>query len=143
MGLAGAATLEQLQERAIVCRAASFARRAHTRRVIQQTRWLIASSRALLDGRGRLLRGGVDERPPDDVIRARLRELIEGGVLPRAKSQRLWAGPSRDGHSCIACELSIARGDTEFELTTVAGVVVFLHRHCVELWTQDAGGPKA
>jgi hypothetical protein len=142
MGQAGAPTLERLQETAIACRAASFARRAHTRRVIQQTRWLIASSRALLDGRGRLLRGGVDERPPDDVIRARLRALVEDGVLPRGESRRLWAGPSRDGHSCLACELSIACGETEFELTTVAGVVVFLHRHCVELWTQDARGSE-
>jgi hypothetical protein len=142
MGRAGGATLEQRQERAIACWAASFARRAHTHRVIQQTRWLVASSRALLDGPGRLLRGGVDERPPDVVIRARLRALIEGDVLPRAGPQRLWAGPSRDGHSCIACELSIAHGETEFELTTVAGVVVFLHRHCVELWAQDARGSR-
>jgi hypothetical protein len=141
MALAGGATLEQWQASAIVCQAVAFARRAHTRRVIERTRWLVASSRALLDGRGRLLRGGVDERPPDDVIRARLRSLIDNGVLPRAESRRLWAGPSRDGHSCIGCGLSIARGETEFELTTVAGVPVFLHRHCVELWTQDGGGP--
>jgi hypothetical protein len=140
MGPAGGAPLEQHQERAMVCRAASFARRVRTRRMIQQTRWLVASSRALLDGRVRLLRGGVDERPPDDVIRARLRALIEGGVLPRAGSQRLWAGPSRDGHACIACELSIAHGQIEFELTTLAGGLVFLHRHCVELWTRDGGG---
>jgi hypothetical protein len=140
MGLAGRATLEQWQASAIACQAVAFARRAHTRRVIQQTRWLIASSRVLLDGRCRLLRGGVDERPPDDVIRARLRALTDGGVLPPPRSQRLWAGPSLDGHSCVGCEQSIARGDIEFELTTLTGALVFLHRHCAELWAQDPGG---
>jgi hypothetical protein len=138
MTMAVNATLAQRLDSAIVLTAASVARRALTRRVIARSRWLIASSRVVLAGRRPRLQGGVDQLPPDAVTRTRLRTLIAGGVLPRAGSQRLWAGPSADGHSCVGCGASIARGETEFELTTLAGTAAFLHRRCMELWMQEA-----
>jgi len=73
----------------------------------------------------------------ESVIRERLRALIEDGVLPRVRPTRVWAGPCREDHRCVACGATIAAGETEFDLVLPAGVKLFLHPGCINLWPRE------
>jgi ferredoxin len=67
-------------------------------------------------------------------IRERLRTVIEEGVLPRVRPNRVWAGACREAHSCAACGVTIDVGETEYDLVIAAGVKLFLHPRCMKLW---------
>jgi hypothetical protein len=86
----------------------------------------------------------LSPHPPRSLeadIRDRLRTLIGGGVLTRTGSERVFAGPCRHDHTCIACAGPIARGDIEFEVDGPAAVLYF-HRRCADLWTSEAERTK-
>jgi hypothetical protein len=79
------------------------------------------------------------ERIADESsVRERLHALINGGVLPRVRPNRIWAGACREAHPCAACGSTISEGETEFDLLTPAGVMIFLHPRCINLWPDEA-----
>jgi len=69
----------------------------------------------------------------ESTVRERMRTLIQDGVLPPVRPTRVWARPSREPQSCIACGSAIAARETEFEIATGAGLI-FLHVRCMNLW---------
>jgi hypothetical protein len=81
-----------------------------------------------------LIRGGVDKLPDEASVRERLRIIVEGGVLRRVQPSRVWAGRCSETHRCVACSTAIEVGETEFDLILSAGVKVFFHPRCMNLW---------
>jgi hypothetical protein len=110
---------------------------ARGRSSVDASRWLLTSSRAVLDRPRPPFRGGSD--PPFDVaaVRERLRLLVTSGVLPHFHSGRLWAGRCRVEHACTICSTKIVVGQIELEMTSPTGVVIFLHRRCVDFWVSQ------
>jgi hypothetical protein len=117
---------------------------------VGSSRWLLTSSRAVLDRPRPPFKGGGD--PPFDevAVRQRLQLLVGSGVLPHFHSGRLWAGRARVEHACTICSMKIVVGEIELELTSPTGVVIFLHRRCFDFWVgqpveldSDLGQPRA
>jgi hypothetical protein len=104
---------------------------------VQHSRWLITSSRAVLDRPRPLLRGGSDEDAVARRTTARLRALITIGVLPRTGPRMLWAAPCRGVQDCLACQDPLAPGELEFGITDGLGRRAVLHRRCLELWLRE------
>jgi len=72
------------------------------------------------------------------ALRARARERIEQGRLPRAKAFRTWGGRG-SGLRCDLCEAAITTEEPEFELQldlTPSGEPVRFHRLCHALWNE-------
>jgi hypothetical protein len=82
--------------------------------------------------------GGGDPLPDEATVRERLIALIDGGVLQRDKPRRIWAGPCREAHPCTACGITIYERETEFDILTPAGVMIFFHPRCMNLWPDEA-----
>jgi hypothetical protein len=99
--------------------------------------WLALYARALRRRQVRWIRGGADLREglPEAGIRARLRSLIDEGVLPRAEPRQAWSWTSPGSRRCTACGLSVVKGELEYELTTAAapGILRF-HLQCFRLY---------
>ena len=81
---------------------------------------------------------GGDPLPDESAIRERFRTLVDGGVLPRGRPHRVWARPCREAHSCAACDITIAMGETEIDIVLPAGVKLLFHPRCMNLWPADA-----
>jgi hypothetical protein len=110
---------------------------------IARSRWLLTSSRAVLDRPRPPFRGGGD--PPLDwaAVRARVRMLIDASLLPKIFAGQAWAGPCESRHECAVCRIVIEVGEVEYELP-LGGVQVFVHRRCfVLLQTIGSGGEPA
>ena len=85
------------------------------------------------------IRGGGELPLSEDVVLERLRGLIQSRVLPLTRPRRVWAGPCREEHACMACDTIIGVGETEVDLVLAyAAVKVFFHPRCMNLWP-DAG----
>lgn len=97
---------------------------------------LMAEARVILELR-RPIRGGADSDVAESDIRTRLRVLIGGGALPRIELNQVWAGRCGAAHACTACGQAIGVGETEFEVTTPAEVVLFLHCRCFYIWMRE------
>ena len=82
--------------------------------------------------------GGGESRPSEAAVLERLRSLVENRVLPLTRPTRVWAGPCREEHACIACRTIIRVGDTEFDIVLASAQKVFFHPRCLNLWP-DAG----
>jgi hypothetical protein len=83
--------------------------------------------------------GGSDNRDipiSEAAIRAQLRGLLEGGILPRGAPKTVVAGQSEGRRRCTGCSVHFQRGDVEYEIITDQIVSLVLHRRCIELWTQ-------
>jgi hypothetical protein len=76
----------------------------------------------------------------ESTIRERLRALFEDGVLPRTQPTRLRGGLCFEAHPCIACGDVIFKGQVELEVSTPAGVLVFLHARCGGIWGREGAG---
>jgi hypothetical protein len=81
---------------------------------------------------------GGERIADESTVRERLHILIDGGVLPRVRPNRIWAGPCREAHPCTACGRTIPERETEFDVLTPAGVMIFLHPRCINLWPDKA-----
>ena len=111
----------------------------------QASEWRIAASRATLDRPRPTFSGGAgDPLPEEMLIQARLRRLIQGGVLPADVPSLMWFGPCLEAnHQCAACDGLIHHHDTEFEWEHPDGPR-FFHRRCVEVWRlEDVRRPDA
>jgi hypothetical protein len=77
-----------------------------------------------------------DPEESSEALRARARERISRGRLPRVKAARTWGGLG-SGLSCDLCDMVILATQPEFEvqidLAAPAEVVRF-HRHCHTVW---------
>jgi hypothetical protein len=69
------------------------------------------------------------------AIRARIRTMVETGVLPCDEPQLTWAGKSGGTH-CAACGQQISPPEFEFEVD-VAGTTLRLHQLCHQLWLEE------
>jgi hypothetical protein len=104
---------------------------------VEHSRWLITSSRAVLDRPRPVLRGGSDEDAVARRTTARLRALITIGVLPRTGPRMLWATRCRGVQVCLVCHDPIVPGELEFEIRYGLGRRAVLHRGCLELWLRE------
>jgi hypothetical protein len=143
-------SIEDRMERAAARWTDAVTRVNHATVTVQASGWRVVSSRAVLDWGRRPISGGSD--PPFDevAVRQRLRLLVGSGVLPHFHSGRLWAGRARVEHACTICSMKIVVGEIELELTSPAGVVIFVHRRCFDFWVgqpvemgSDLGQPRA
>jgi hypothetical protein len=138
MVLAHDAALAALIARTASRRADCLARFARGSRSMESAQWLITSSRAILE-RGRpVFRGGGPDTISEPIIRQRLRTLIAAGVLTPSGVGCLWEWTCHHRHPCSGCGAGIVPGEIEVELSTRGGVVLFLHRRCLELWAEEA-----
>jgi len=72
----------------------------------------------------------------DNDLRARARQLIGAGSLPRAKAARTWGGLG-SGLLCTLCNQPILKTEPEFELqfdTSSTTPAIRFHRECHSLW---------
>jgi hypothetical protein len=135
-------TLEERYTRALVLKSAVVSAKARASALRTQSRWIIDSSRALLSRPRPVFRGSSDDPSAEDVasIRARLRTLIEGGVLPALAPSPMWAGVCRESRTCIACGRAIKVDEVEMEWTGPAEVTVVFHGRCVYLYRAMSDG---
>jgi hypothetical protein len=86
----------------------------------------------------------------DNVLREKVREVIQAGPLPNRPPRRMWGGPGV-GADCTMCNMSIQRDELELEIEYVrdgnADTVDKYHVHvrCFATWErerklEDAGG---
>ncbi|MGH6691011.1 MAG: hypothetical protein ACREF4_10070 [Gammaproteobacteria bacterium] len=69
------------------------------------------------------------------TIRARIRTMVETGVLPCDEPEKTWAGKGGGIH-CAACGELIALTEVEFEVD-VKGTTLRLHRLCHVWWLEE------
>jgi hypothetical protein len=142
MGAEVSTSIEERFARAAGRWANAVARQHRARRRVENSRWLLISSRAVIERPRPLIRGGGasgDEAAA--LVRERLLALIAGGVLPRIPPGRLWVGPARHVHACAVCGVPIQKGETEAEFIAT-DVTLFLDRACLRLWSQAADGEE-
>ena len=71
-----------------------------------------------------------------ELIRAMIRLKLKSGLLPKAASGRVWAGPGAN-EVCSACDETITRQDTLYEWEVDGGSKMTMHIACYELWNQE------
>jgi hypothetical protein len=67
---------------------------------LQQSQWLLVSSRAVLDRPRPAFRGGIDAVPDEPFLQRRLRDLLRMGILPAIHLSLGSAGPCRVRRDC-------------------------------------------
>ena len=75
----------------------------------------------------------------DGVDIERLREKLRSGALPQSRAGHTWVGPG-SARPCVACDLVIARDDTEVECDDPAGRPLRFHRECFDAWEVERNG---
>ena len=81
------------------------------RTTVARSRWLLTSSRAVLDRPRPPFRGGADSQPDEATVRRRVGHLIDVGFLPLLSFGRLGVGPCRAPHDCTVCGGGIKIGE--------------------------------
>lgn len=79
---------------------------------------------------------------PEHAIRERLGTLIQAGALPSEVPTSVVAVTSATGLGCTGCGTPMEREQLQFQVTTLAGVILHLHRRCLELWVSECPGDK-
>jgi hypothetical protein len=143
MGAEVSTSIEERFARAAGRWANAVARQHRARLQVENSRWLLTSSRAVIERPRPLSRGGGAAGVDDAAtVRERLRAFIASGVLPpRIPPGRLWVGPSRHVHACAVCGVTIRKGETEAEFIA-RDVTLFLDRSCLRLWSQAEDGEE-
>ncbi len=131
------ASVEERVGRAATRRLRSLAHCSRSLSVLDRSEWLLALTKVVLT-RQRLIRGGGETPPNKAAVLERLRGLVQRGVLPLTRPARVWAGPCRETHACIACGTIIGMGEMEFDVVLASAIKVFFHPKCLNLWP-DAG----
>jgi hypothetical protein len=88
----------------------------------------------VLDRSRPAIHGGQDPVGSPANIRTRLLGLIDRGALPAVMPRRMFIGPCRETHPCIACGMDITTGAQEFEWTNPGNLILFFHRRCAEIY---------
>jgi hypothetical protein len=71
-----------------------------------------------------------------EVIRARIRTMLETGELPCDDTERTLGGRGL-GRRCSACGEEISADELEFKVDLASGHTLRLHRRCHELWIEE------
>lgn len=71
----------------------------------------------------------------EQILRKRVRRMIELDEIPCDEPDGLWAGHGV-GERCAVCQQLIPLTTVEYEVN-VGGRVLRLHRECYELWHQE------
>jgi hypothetical protein len=71
----------------------------------------------------------------EQVLRKRIRRMIDLDEVPCDEPEELWAGRGA-GERCAVCQEPIPGTTLEYEVD-VAGRSLRLHRQCYELWRQE------
>jgi hypothetical protein len=127
-------TLEERAANAAARWATGVARQTRGRLTVDRSRWLLASSRAVLDRSRPPIHGGQDPAASPASIRTRLLGLIDRGPLPAVMPRRMFIGPCRETHPCTVCGTDIGTGAQEFEWTNPGNLIVFFHRRCADIY---------
>src|SRR5215510_10231621 len=130
------ATIDERTISATVRWAGAVAAQARKHILMNQTSWLVNSSRATLERRRPPIcgGGGTPVEVSRLVIQARLVALIDGGVLPATAPARLFVGRCLEAHACTACDVDIYPEEPEFEWTNAGNQVLYFHRRCAEIY---------
>ncbi len=51
----------------------------------------------------------------EQLVRAKVREVLKAGKLPNRRPDRTWGGPGV-GAPCTVCDLPVTKGELEFEI---------------------------
>ena len=127
-------TLEERAASAAARWAACVARRTRSRLAVDRSRWLMTSSRAVLDRSRPPIQGAQDPAASQANVRTRLLGLIDRGALPAVVPRRMFIGPCRETHPCTACGMDITMGAQEFEWTNPGNLILFFHRRCADIY---------
>ena len=71
-----------------------------------------------------------------EVIRQRIRHMLESGEIPCTESDKVWAGRGSGSH-CAACTEPIAVTEVEFEVDLPSGPRLRLHPACHAIWREE------
>ena len=83
----------------------------------------------------------------DDVLREKVRNVIQAGTLPNRPPRRMWGGPGV-GADCTMCNLAIQRDELELEIEFAQGdngdAVDKYHVHilCFAAWERERRKPE-
>ena len=120
-----------------------------SRALVAASRELIAGSRALMARSRRRaaasrtltrpLCGGTDSSNPVTPIglRARIRQMIDSGCLPRLTGSRAWLGQGH-GDVCPLCALVITTAHWEREVEAAPLGEVRTHAVCFRMWFEES-----
>ena len=81
-----------------------------------------------------LQRGGMIA---EDTVRARLRALLDAGVLPRRVPRKLVGGRSEGRGQCGICDVHFKSGYIEYEVDIGQAPMPLVDRRCLELWAEE------
>ena len=107
----------------------SKARCLENRRLLADSRFLVASSRRLLNPAW-VIAGASDGIDLHVTVRER---LVSGWLFPAP--HKVWAGKGT-GHICVICGTSIAPSEIENEV--VGPTTVWAHLPCYSIWHQES-----
>src|SRR5688572_15833420 len=88
-------------------------------------------------------RGSGESGAQEDVLQARVRQLLAEGELPREPANQIIAGFG-DGAVCRLCERPVSTADVAYELTfgtDAAARKVIMHYGCFILWDTERVAP--
>jgi hypothetical protein len=87
-----------------------------------------------------------DPSPRDqNILRAKARDRIECGLLPRTKAARTWGGRG-SGLACSLCDAPILDSEPEMELEyeeASPNAVLRFHLQCQSIWEVERQEPQA
>jgi hypothetical protein len=140
-------TIEERQTRAAVRWDRAVAAANRVRSSVDRSRWLLTSSRVVLDRPRPPFSGGAEPLLDEATVRQRVRGLIDSGALTHVRSARVWVGPCRVKHCCTVCGLDIEVAKPEVQICSSTGrVMIRLHATCFYIWTEEArnrgGAPR-
>jgi hypothetical protein len=71
----------------------------------------------------------------DDLVRQRVRQLLEAAKLPRASPAKLWVGPATS-ERCCCCGEAIDTG-YEYEVAFAGAESLRFHPRCYIIWDEE------
>lgn len=97
----------------------------------------------------RRLRGfsfmGDPSQRDQNTLRAKARDRIDCGLLPRTKAARTWGGRG-SGHACSLCDAPILESEPEMELEyeePSSNAILRFHLQCQSIWEAERHGAPA
>jgi hypothetical protein len=88
---------------------------------------------------------GDPSQRDQNTLRARARDRIDCGLLPRTKAARTWGGRG-SGHACSLCDAPILESEPEMELEyedSSPNSVLRFHLQCQSIWETERHGTPA
>lgn len=74
----------------------------------------------------------------DELVRQRVRQLLQAAGLPRESPIKLWVGPATNVR-CCCCAEPIDSG-YEYEVVFAAPLSLKFHPRCYVIWNEERAG---